>query len=121
MTYWIKRIAAMLSIGAFFLGFFMSIDPDSPFEAPMLVVAIVKGGAGALLFWAAGFVLADILIKGLVADLHTDQGDIVEGGLLQRLYSAQSRQHPESASAGADVIPTIHISAAAGVEKRKQS
>jgi len=119
MTYWIKRIAAMLSVGSFFIGFFMSVDPADPFDAATLVIAIIKGGAGALLFWAVGFVVADIVIKGLVADLHTGQDDFVKGGLLQRLYTVQSQGSPDTATASSETVATIRLSASAGVAKRK--
>jgi hypothetical protein len=117
MIYWIKRIAGMLSIGSFFIGFFMSIDPSNPFDAATLVIAFIKGGAGALLFWAAGFVVADIVIKGLVTDLRTDQNDSVEGGLLQRLYTMQSAQGPEAASS--EIVPTLRVQAMKSVKKQK--
>jgi hypothetical protein len=117
MTYWIKRIAGMLSFGSFFIGFFMSIDPSNPFDAGALAIACFKGGAGALMFWAAGFVMADIVVKGLVTDLHTEQKDVVEGGLLQRIFVVQSARTPEFEGVEGDA--TLRIQAMKSVEKQK--
>ncbi|HAJ79940.1 MAG TPA: hypothetical protein DCO75_09220 [Fibrobacteres bacterium] len=107
MKYWIKRIAGMLSTGAFFIGFFMSIDPVDPFNATIFIVALLKGAVGAIFFWALGFVIADIVIKGLVTGIHTDANDTVEGGLLQRIYSAQATATPGTHTAGN--VPVLKI------------
>jgi hypothetical protein len=82
MIYWIKRIATILSAMSFFIVFFLSIDSTDPFNASIALVAFAKGLAGAFLFWGAGFVIADIVIKALVTDLRVERNDILEGGIL---------------------------------------
>ncbi len=119
MTYWIKRIARIVSIGSFFIGFFMSIDPTDPFNAAIIAVAFCKGCAGALFFWLAGFVVADIIIKGLVIGVPTDQEDTLEGGLLQRLFDAQSAQTPQAAAA--HMAPAAGAGAKADGKKHKSA
>lgn len=97
MMYWIKRVARLLALLTFFTVFVSGIDPADPFNAHIAVLAFAKGCAGALLFWLLGFIIADILIKGLVMDIRTDENDTIEGGLLQRLHDVQSdRARPSS-------------------------
>jgi hypothetical protein len=96
MILWIKRIARLMSMLSFFVVFFLSLDPADPFSASIAVIAFIKGCVGALLFWFLGFIAADIVIKGLVTDMHTNKSDTLEGGLLQRLYSMQSSLSPDS-------------------------
>jgi hypothetical protein len=100
MMYWIKRIARLLGMLSFFVAFAFGIDPADPFNANVAIVAFVKGCAGALLFWLVGFIVADIVIKGLVADVRTDENDSLEGGLLQRLHTLQSSLSPDSGGLG---------------------
>lgn len=89
-----------MAIGSFFIAFFLGMDPNDPFDKNMLVVAFLKGCAGAFLFWAAGFVLGDIVIKGIVSDIGADEKDALEGGVLQRLYTMQGSLAPEAQSSG---------------------
>lgn len=96
MTFWIKRCARMMATGSFFIAFFLGMDPNDPFDKNMLIVAVLKGCAAAFLFWAAGFVLADIVIKGMVSDISTDEKDALEGGVLGRLYGMQAGMAPET-------------------------
>jgi hypothetical protein len=120
MTYWIKKIAGMLSTGAFFIGFFMSIDPTNPFDLSIFTVAVLKGASGAVFFWAAGFIIADIIIKGLVTGIDTGETDTVDGGLLQRIYTAQSARIPGNEE-NAEKIPTIRINAQQTISEKQKS
>ena len=96
MTIWIKRCARILAISSFFIAFFLGIDPSDPFDKTALLTAYLKGCLGALLFWAVGFVVADIVVKGLVAGVPFDEKDTLEGGVLQRLYDVRSGLTPEA-------------------------
>jgi hypothetical protein len=98
MIIWIKRCARILAMSSFFLVFFLSVDPADPFDKAALCIAFLKGCVGALMFWAVGFILADIVIKGLVIGMHTEKSDTIEGGVLQRLYEVQSGTAPEAES-----------------------
>lgn len=105
MIIWIKRCARILAISSFFIAFFLGLDPSDPFDKTALLMAFVKGCLGALMFWAVGYIIADIVIKGLVAGIPTHEEDAIEGGVLQRLYDFRSDLNPdsqgESAQAGA--------------------
>jgi hypothetical protein len=99
MMYWIKRIARLLGMLSFFAVFFLGIDPADPFDATTAGIAFAKGCAGAFLFWLLGFIIADIVIKGLVTDVPTVDSDTIEGGLLQRLHGVQSSLSPGQSGA----------------------
>jgi len=86
MVIWIKRIARILSFITFFFVFIIGIDPAQPFDPMMLTVAFVKAFLGAVLFWFGGFVLADIVLKGLVSTIPTTEDDSIDGGLIQRIH-----------------------------------
>jgi hypothetical protein len=96
MMHWIKRIARLLSLSSFFIIFLFGIDPADIFNANTALIAFAKGCVGALLFWLLGFIVADIIIKGLVTDVRTDENDTLEGGLLQRLHGVQASLSPDS-------------------------
>jgi hypothetical protein len=99
MIIWIKRCARILALSSFFIVFFLGIDPSDPFDKTALFIAFLKGCLASLLFWTVGFVLADIVIKGLVADVPTGKNDTIEGGVLQRLHEVQAGLTPETGSA----------------------
>ena len=106
MMYWIKRIARLLALLTFFTVFVSGIDPADPFNVQIAVWACAKGCAGALLFWLLGFIIADIVIKGLVTDIRTDENDTMEGGILQRLHDVQSNMaRPGAGGAGVGKPP----------------
>jgi hypothetical protein len=96
MMHWIKRTARLLGMVSFFIVFFLGIDPNDPFNTHIIAVAFAKGLAGALLLWLSGFIIADIVIKGLITDVRTNEDDTLEGGILQRLHSVQSSLTPEA-------------------------
>jgi hypothetical protein len=90
MTYWIKRIARLAGILTFFAVFVAGIDPSDPLNANTALIAAAKGCAGAFLFWLLAFVVADIVVKGLVTDVRTEENDEAQGGFMQRLRNIQS-------------------------------
>jgi hypothetical protein len=96
MIYWIKRTAFILGVGAFFIVFFLGIDFADIFNPETLAVALLKGIAGAALFWTMGFIIGDIVLKGIVTDAQTDENDTAEGGIIQRLHSVKTEQVSET-------------------------
>jgi hypothetical protein len=92
MMYWIKRIARLAGILTFFTVFVSGIDPSDPLNAHTALIAAAKGCAGAFLFWLLAFVIADIVVKGLVTDVRTEESDAARGGLVQRLRTIQSSE-----------------------------
>jgi hypothetical protein len=96
MVFWIKRTARILGIITFFVVFFIGLDPGRPFDPQVVAMAFLKGILGAILFWFAGFILGDIVFKGLVSDVHTDDSDAIDGGLLQRIHDEKKRNDPDA-------------------------
>jgi hypothetical protein len=97
MVFWIKRTARILGIVTFFVVFFIGLDPARPFDLQIVTIAFFKGILGAVLFWFAGFILGDIVFKGLVTDVATGGSDAIEGGLIQRIHEEKMRNDPDSA------------------------
>jgi hypothetical protein len=95
MVFWIKKTARILSIVAFFVVFFIGLDPAQPFDPQVVSLALLKGFLGAVLFWFAGFILGDIVFKGLVSGIDTSQSDAIDGGLIQRIHDEKERINPD--------------------------
>ncbi len=96
MAFWIKRTARIIGAVTFFVVFFMGLDPARPFDPQIVATAFSKGVLGAILFWFAGFILGDIVFKGLVTDVTTAESDAIEGGLLQRIHEEKIRSNPDT-------------------------
>jgi hypothetical protein len=96
MVFWIKRTARILGVVTFFAVFFMGLDPAHPFDFQIVTLALLKGGIGAILFWFAGFILGDIVFKGLVTGVTTSESDVIDGGLIQRIHDEKKRNDPDA-------------------------
>jgi hypothetical protein len=94
MTYWIKRIAAILAITAFFALLFSGLAGSGTFSLEVLVPILLRSTAGAALCWILGIVVADIVLKGIVSDIVVDTDNLVDGGLLQRVHIVKERAVP---------------------------
>jgi hypothetical protein len=95
MIFWIKKSARILSGFVFFAIFLTAIDPAEPFDLYTLSFAAYKGLLGAFLFWLLGYVLGDIILKGLVEEVKVTKLDLVDGGLLQHISTAQQENVPQ--------------------------
>jgi hypothetical protein len=113
MVFWIKRTARILGIVTFFVVFFMGLDPAHPFDSQIVIIALLKGSVGAILFWFAGFILGDIVFKGLVTGIATSESDAIDGGLIQRIHDEKKRNDPDVA------VPEKPPVAAKKKEKKK--
>ncbi len=96
MVFWIRKAARMSGLITFFILFFFGLDPMHPFDPVIVGISLFKGLCGAVLFWFAGFVLSDVVFKGMVSDVHTDTEDAIDGGLLQRIHNEKTKLHPDS-------------------------
>jgi hypothetical protein len=94
MQFWIKRVAFILATGVFFALLLSGIAAGRSFTLETLLPALARAAGGAALFWLIGAVVADIAIKGIVADMVTGTEDMIEGGLAQRIYSVKERAVP---------------------------
>jgi len=91
----IRVLAKILGFLAFFVVFFSNLPSEHFMELPILVKALLMGMSAGMLFWLIGFILGDIIFKGLVASIQTDTVDVVEGGILQRVHDEQERLNPD--------------------------
>jgi hypothetical protein len=96
MVFWIKRFAVMIGVAAFFSVFFFSIAGRDPFELSNFIPALIKAFCGASLFWFAGFILGDILFKGVLSDIDYNKENLLEGGLVQQITQKQGKLIPDT-------------------------
>lgn len=89
MINWIKKITTLIAFSIFFIVFFCGIDLHDPFNEHTLLMALLKGGSGAVIFWFATFIIRDIILKGVVEDIPESELDELEGGLIQRILNAK--------------------------------
>jgi cytochrome b subunit of formate dehydrogenase len=113
MVYWIRRLAHILAVTAFFVVFFAGIDPVEPFHAVRASMAFVRAALAASLFWFGGFVIGDIVVKGVVEDIPEEAIDELEGGMLQRVREAKAAR--EAAMVNSDEEKPV-----AGKQKAKK-
>jgi hypothetical protein len=91
----IKQASRMLGAAAFFIVFFASVNPEDPWNGELLAVALLKAVLAGALLWIAGFLIADIVFKGVLETVATTEEDIIEGGLLQRVSEERDRLNPD--------------------------
>ena len=97
MVVWIKKLARLVAWGAFFGVFIAGIDFADPLDPAAALLALAKAGVAAFLFWLMGYILGDIIIKGLVDTLEADAVPLDEGGMMQRIRGEKERSSPEAA------------------------
>jgi hypothetical protein len=88
----IKKIASICQWGSFFIIFLMGIDFVDIFNPFNALGAFAKGTCGAILFWFAGYIIGDIVVKGIVHEIPEDDPEYIDGGLLQRFQDAKTKE-----------------------------
>lgn len=97
MLYWIRRFSKMLALLTFIIIFFLKgINYENLSDLTLIFPAIIKGLIGAVIFWVAGFVISDIVFKGIVEDIPNDDLDILDGGIVQRMKQYGNKVHFKS-------------------------
>jgi hypothetical protein len=99
---WIKTSAWILAGCAFFAVLLVSIDPSDPFNLDVTVPALLKALASALLFWLLGYIVGDVVLKGLVESVTVEEIPAYEGGLIQQVRDEKLRSDPELLATEAD-------------------
>lgn len=114
MAYWIKRGGRMFG-GAVFFGVLISLLAGAELIDYQLVVraCIIAAGSG-IVSWFIGFIISDIIIKGIITDLDGENDameNLIEGGILQRFQMMKQQLVP-----GGEEMPFVEITR---VEKSK--
>lgn len=95
MNYWIKKGAMLLGISVFFIILLLSMLGLDPMRPEHLVPALLKALLGGALFWFTGFILGDIIFKAVLTDIdEKDTSNLLEGGLVQRIYTEKEKHIP---------------------------
>ena len=96
MVYWIRKCARFLSLFTLIILFAVGIDPGDPFNVHEIVASLLRAIAAASVVWLIGFIIGDMLFKGIIEDIDYRSIDIYEGGLLQRIHDVREEYNPES-------------------------
>ena len=91
MQYWIKRGARLVCFFVFFAVLITGIDPHDPFNVLHATLALGKAFLAAALFWFAGFIISDIVFKGLLEHINMGEIHILEGGFLQQIRDEKAK------------------------------
>jgi hypothetical protein len=94
MIFWIRKFGTILAATAFFALLFSGLAGSRNFASEALVPVFLRAIVGASLFWVAGIVVADIVLKGILTDIAIDTENLVEGGVLQQVQSVNERALP---------------------------
>jgi len=104
MIYWIRKAAMLLGYTVFFGVLFLSLaSSDNPFDFGSLIMCIIKALIGGGLFWFTGYILGDIIFKGVLTDLEVEKSNMLEGGLIQRI-----NEKNEDALPGGPDMPLVN-------------
>lgn len=96
MVIWIKRLARILSFMAFFAVLLAGINPDDPLNVAIGLAAVAKGFAAAMLFWLTGYIVGDIVFKGVLESVEREPQDPLEGGMVQWFREEKERTSPDT-------------------------
>ncbi len=115
MIYWIRKAAILLGHTVFFGVLFVSLASSADqFDFGSLIMCIIKALIGGGLFWFAGYILGDIMFKGVLNDIEVDKANMLEGGLIQRI----NEKHENALPGGPD-MPLVDEESGLPVEKIK--
>jgi hypothetical protein len=92
MIYWIKKFARITGFLCFFMVFFLTLNPAAPFELESIVMALLKAAGAAALFWFIGYIVGDMVFKGIVEEAGVGEVDEIDGGILQRIRQSRQQQ-----------------------------
>lgn len=116
MKFWIKKCAFLAGVTVFFLILFSNLlGVVDILNTEILFSAIIQALFGGAMFWFTGFIIGDIVFKGVLTDIDTnDKSNLLEGGLVQRFYSEKERHIPGGAE-----LPFVTEKAIFKKDKRK--
>lgn len=111
MLQWIRRGTRLFAGVVFFIVLANVLLTEQSFGMETLLRGATLAFFGAVLFWFVGFVVLDIIIKGLVTDIEDNSVDtLIDGGMLQRVKEMQEQYVP-----GGEEMP---FNSPAGAESR---
>ncbi|MDD5675486.1 MAG: hypothetical protein PHC61_15055 [Chitinivibrionales bacterium] len=105
MVYWIKKSARLICFFVFFIVLITGINPNDPFNVIHDTLALGKAILAAALFWFTGFILSDIVFKGLLEHIDMSEIHILEGGLMQQIRDEKAKPNIEFVGGGRDKPP----------------
>lgn len=110
-------MAIILGYSVFFGVLFISLAASNdPLDFRSIIFAIIKALLGGGLFWFAGYILGDIIFKGVLTDVEIDKANMLDGGLIQRI----NKKLEDSLPGGPD-MPLIDAESGKTAQKIKSA
>jgi len=107
MTYWIKRGGRMFG-GVVFFGVLISLLAGArTIDNALLLRALSIALASGIGSWFVGFIISDIVLKGILADFDGENEameNLLEGGILQRFQMMKEEFVP-----GGEEMPFVNV------------
>jgi len=95
MLHWIKKGTRLLAGTVFFIMLANVLVTSGVRSTEVILYAVSIAAGAAILFWFAGFVVCDIILKGLITHIDDSSVDsLIDGGMLQRVRMMQENSLP---------------------------
>jgi hypothetical protein len=95
MMYWIQRGTRLFSGSIFFIVLISIVLSSGSLSISYFAKGIIYASVSAMLCWFVGFVIIDIIVKGIVTHIEEPSADsIIDGGFLQRVKMMQEQVVP---------------------------
>ena len=88
----VKQVAKLLAFLVFLTIFLVGYPFGEAFTIELFVPVLVKAIVGATLFGIGGIIIGDIIIKGVVEDIDSENLEPLEGGFEQQIHTAKQQQ-----------------------------
>lgn len=110
MAYWIKRGGRMFG-GVVFFGVLISLLAGAEvIDNELILRAFSIALASGIGSWFVGFIISDIILKGILADFDGENDameNLIEGGILQRFQMMREEFVP-----GGEEMPFVNVTKA---------
>lgn len=95
MLHWIRRGTRLFAGMMFFIVLISSLVTAGSFSLAICIIAGTYAFIAATLCWFGGFVISDIVLKGMVTHIdHQGIEVLIDGGLLQQVKMMQDKMVP---------------------------
>jgi len=88
----VKQVAKLLAFLVFLTIFLVGYPFGEAFTIDLLIPVLIKAIVGATLFEIGGIIIGDIIIKGVVEDIDSENLEPFEGGFEQQIHEAKRQQ-----------------------------
>jgi hypothetical protein len=105
MIRWVRRIAFCIGAAAFFALFAVGAAAAGRYTWDALIPVCARAFLGAGVIWVAAIVIADIVVKGIAAEMPAHAADSTESGMVRRFMQARTEGSVPSGATDARALP----------------